>query len=283
MKESKNNDSSRRDFIKTSAKIALGSTLVGGVAPQAGSQANQPTNSAPASPPPRAGKSAPHPGKLGDYFRGQMKLPGWLPDTTVNLYPEEAIHRDSDNGFDAFVPPNDKNPFENAVLILGSPFDKDPNKYTDFEKLLAEIAHSARRYNAALYWIRRLHFHLRAVSDVAFKINTAPPRNPNGDDDDPNHDVSKWKLPEFGDPNDPSSQPTRKAQDKWEQAVKDLNNSLTAPKHGFNQIWADMIQVNGYIVSIRLVADTNSTGGIGILEMGGSSSHISLSSAFSSP
>jgi hypothetical protein len=48
---------------------------------------------------------------------------------------------------------------------------------------------------------------------------------------------------------------------------------------------ADMIEVNGYIVSMRVIADNSNQDGSGTYrttQIGGSSSHVSISSAFSS-
>jgi hypothetical protein len=294
MKESKNNDSSRRDFIKTSAKIALGSTLAGAVTPPEvtaqGTNINLKYNH---------GDHVDHPGGQ-KYFKGKMKLPDWLADTSVEkgddnkdyfLFPEEAIHQDKNYGFDAFFPPGTQAPFEDPIPILGAPFNKDPNSH--FDLLLSNIALWARNYNAALYWMRRLHFHLKhRLFPKDFKINTAPPRNPHGDNDDPNHDVSEWQLNEF---NDANTLPIKQAQERWGDAITKLNGFLATPQDvvlpdgtpkTFKQVWADMVQVNGYIVSIRLVADEkdyNPLSKLGVLEMGGSSSsHISISSAFSS-
>jgi len=312
MKESKNNDSSRRDFIKTSAKIALGSTLVGGVTPQQKAQ-GAPANQIPGEQVigrPGPDDPADHPEKQ-KYFKGKMKLPGWLPDTTefpgddmksYTFFPEEAIHQDKTNGFDAFLPPGSQSPFEDPFPILGAPFNKDPNDPNNkFNLLVEEIARCARNYNAALYWMRRLHFHLKhSLYGSAFRINTAPPRNPHGNkDEDPNNDLANWKSPDFliPDPTD-NQNPIAKAQTRWKAAVADLKNALTPefdtppttpphppyPTKPFKQIWADMVQVNRYIISMRIVADEQAyTGDPSIRELGGSSSsYISISSAFSS-
>jgi hypothetical protein len=280
MKESKNNDSSRRDFIKTSAKLAIGSTLVGGVSPEVNAQTN-------CCPNPVA-----HQGDVQNYFKGKMKLPGWLPDLPQGddtfLFPEEALHQDK-KGFDAFPPPNSfpnifQEPLPQDAWILGAPFNKDQN--SGFDLLLEQLLTAVRHYNAALYWMRRLHFHLRHVLEPdKFKISTAPPRNPHGDGDDlaNDKDLATWELKDFGDPAD-TTNPTRTAEQNWHDALVVLTGALTAPKTfsnvTFNPIYADVVQVNSYIVSIRVVAIPTARG----REMGGSSSsHISISSAFSSP
>jgi hypothetical protein len=300
MKASNENDGSRRDFILTSAKIAIGSTLTGAIMPQAVAQGDG--EKTPPGPAPGPGDPADHPGGE-QYFKGKMKWPGWLPDKATdpgndNLnhhrFPEEAIHK-GDNGFDAFPVPGTQAPFEDPIPFLGVPFDDTPgNLNSNFDKLLGNITNCARNYNAALYWMRRLHFHLKAkLYPKDFIINTAPPRNPHGDDD-PNNDLASWDLKRFDPAQTPIDNPVTKAQAAWEGAVTALTNALTPgfdvpptipphPTKFFKQIWADMVQVNGYIVSARVVAVGVNDKGQHARELGGSSSsHISISSAFSS-
>jgi hypothetical protein len=262
MKEANNNDSSRRDFIKTSAKIALGSTLVSGVGPKASAQPTPPSD------------LGDHPS--GSNFKpGRLKLPRWLPDQRVEggfyLFPEEAVRKDKNKGLEAFPPPGYfPGPFEEGSWILGVPFKKDPKSL--FDTLIDNILSAVRRYNAALYWMRRLHFHEKAIL-LNIPISFPPPRNPNGDKDGgPTDDLTKWTTGAF-------KTAIGNAQTDWKNITDQLNDLLFAkPDPNFPQIWADMIQVNGYIVSMRVVAAPDAK------EMGGSSSsHISISSAFSSP
>ncbi len=117
--------------------------------------------------------------------------------------------------------------------------------------------------------MRRLHFHENAVP-----AGGPPPRNPHGDKDSGNP-LPDPESPEF-------RQLVAGAEAEWSTAVDKLNELLAVDanspiSHGCGPTMADMVEVNGYIVSMRVVAERQ--GG----EVGGSeSSHISISSAFSS-
>jgi len=291
MKGSNKNNASRRAFIKTAAQVAVGSTLVGCACPPKGKKLSATG---------KPGGHAPHP--QGSKFKGELKLPGWLPDTTVideqYLFLEEALHKGT-GGFDAFAAPRtaagafqeplptdspDKwNSFNS--WILGAPFTKKPGD--DFDALLEEIANCARRYNAALYWMRRLHLYEKAKL-LNIPISTPPLRNPHGDHDrGPNDDPAKWTDEDF-------KRMIPEAQKDWNMAVKGLDSVLKRTG-SLGSIWADMIQVNDYIVSMRIVSQTTyadppksanaelPTKPKTVPYIGGSSSHISVSSALSSP
>src|SRR5258708_418341 len=125
--------------------------------------------------------------------------------------------------------------------MLGAPFTKKDKD--EFEDVLDKIAGRVRRYNAALYWMRRLHFHEK-ISLLKIKIKNAPPRNPNGDNDNgANDDPNNWKDAYF-------VQKIPAAQEEWKQAVDSLNNLLDGTDSSFKYIFADMVQVNDYIVSM---------------------------------
>jgi hypothetical protein len=228
--------------------------------------------------------TAPRPGEIvdqppGSAFKGKRRVPGWLSHKTLfngeYVFPDEAL-KTSPAGIVAFPPPGgDQNAFVEPLpsddaetrnrfnsWILGSPFINSGKGL--FDPLLERIANCVRNYNAALYWMRRLH-----LLENAEHIDTPPPRNPHGDKDDP--------------PMPPGTKPTAEqilnAQEDWKTAVNNLDKALEPPSPLFQQIFADMIQVNGYIVSMRVVAQLAPPGS----EFGGSSSsHISISSAFSS-
>lgn len=251
-------------------------------------------NPAPAATPPVTGDfvgQAPHP--PGSVFRGERKMPGWRPDmTTANfeyLFPEEAIFRDNQRKFHAFPPPThpdaslpaDKRPFKDPEpndpdaikrkfneWILGVPFvNTDDKKNTEFDKVVKELLRLARNYNAALYWMRQLHFHEKKSQE----IGTAPPPNANGD---------LGPLPTTPDEH---LNAVKAAQARWKVVVNELNALLAGGGHKFKSFFVDFVQVNDYIVSARIVGDERVPDNIAVEELGGSSSsHISISSAFSS-
>ena len=74
----------------------------------------------------------------------------------------------------------------------------------------------------------------------------------------------------------------------WVKVTTDLNKFIEDAMERYNDsqlLAADMIEVNGYIVSMRVVItplNPPSSEMMHILEHNGSSSHVSISSAFSS-
>src|SRR5262249_37036141 len=132
--------------------------------------------------------------------------------------------------------------------------------------LIRELADLVRRYNASLYRLRRLHYFT-----YFRKHKPWPPKNPHGDP----------VLP-------PAVGKTLKdlvkdAERDWtKRVIPDLVDFLNSPyfcgKKEYSILAADMIEVNNYIVSMRVVAVEENEDG----EVGGSSSHVSISSAFSS-
>jgi len=239
-------------------------------------------------------------------FALKRRMPGWRPDTQANcavkLYQEEALGV-LDGKWLPFPPPEvsasarsrkkrsfaepgkrataaDWNKFN--TWILGHPIDGSK----PFDDFLREIADQVRRYNAALYWMRRLHFVENAPPG-----SPPPPRNPAGDKDDPDPDHPTQPL----EPLDPSSPKfdiyVMSAERAWKREVARLNQILGGHTQSrFTDIVADMVEVNSYIVSMRIIANENTSGPIGNIhrprteELGGSSSsHVSISSALSSP
>jgi hypothetical protein len=122
--------------------------------------------------------------------------------------------------------------------------------------------------------MRRLHFHENATP-----IKDPPAPNPNGDPppyNDPRNPLPPTPRSEFKDLVD-------KAKHEWLVAVKKLNALINGDDPDFDQNFypttADMVEVNGYIVSMRIVSTERSR----MLQIGGSSSsHIYISAAFSS-
>ena len=222
-----------------------------------------------------AGKSEEH-RKLGKVaisklpkFKLRLRMPHWLPDEIVHddghgnkdtepLYVEEAIRAVTDaNGVitkEPFQPPLSS---VSSDWVLGGPLN--PKQNDKFDDWLVGLCTCIRRYNRALYRLRRLH-----LIEEGNSIEMTP-------------------LP------DDKLDPTL--------AEKDWTDQMAALRiHLDNQFGkaciVDMVEVNGYIVSIRAIAEVftgNDSSAmvrarpLGPQPGGSSSSHISISSAFSSP
>jgi hypothetical protein len=173
--------------------------------------------------------------------------PGWLPDTSQKpakqeyYFEEEALKLEiitpsnkklkyfptpsagadfnepgtPDSAGHIPVPDTDSNRLQFNTWILGHPLNPPADPLgLPFFNLLTEIQSRLRRYNAALYWLRRLHF---AVNDP---YNSPPlPRNPHGDKDDgsPN-DPTKPQIPLKSNPK--LGVYIRDAQAEWKAAVQ---------------------------------------------------------------
>jgi len=237
-------------------------------------------------------------------FKFDRRMPGWRPDADVqvdshgnkerkSLFIEEALRRGEDGKFKPFpVPRHPKGtgkafeePGKNGTAeewkafnewILGGPISDPPQDLKDepaLTTLLRELADHARRYNASLYRLRRLHFFVYAATDASVEL---PPQNEPADP----------PLPDIGKPIDFLIEA---AEADWERVTTEMNTFLEDP-HSYPQrdkdgkestvtlkvLAADMVEVNGYVVSMRVVTnDTKRT-----QQVGGSSSHVSISSAF---
>jgi hypothetical protein len=216
------------------------------------------------------------PGQTSTPFTMRMRDPGWHPDATDDgtgkreeLFLEEAIGRDEEGFLIPFgVPfleptPGDRDEF-NRWILGGAVPDPAPGE-TPLTSLVRELATACRRYNASLYRLRRLHYHFNDPEDPL------PPRNPHGDPE----------LPPVGTPID---QLVADAERDWKTVVIPKIHDLLDKPQSFSGkeikvVAADMIEVNGYIVSMRVVA----RGVVEGAQIGGSSLHVSISSAFSSP
>ncbi len=165
---------------------------------------------------------------------------------------------------------------------IADPTEYDPNSEQRlFTYMVTDLARLVRNYNASLYRLRRLHF--------CAKYNKAswPRANPDGDPD-----------PNGGDAKDPVSDGhfngrRDAAETNWCTVTDALNTFLqNAKNNGYTSQSTpgrlmlqgnDMIAVNGYIVSIRVVVRTPpEPGQMRALEITGSSSHVSIRSPFSS-
>ena len=287
------NSRSRRSFLKAAGPLAIASafsekSMDAAETELSGNPPNRETTTE------RLGEIADQPPDSA--FKMRRRMPGWRPDTrangTIKFFPEEALERIKNTGkFRHFpVPATDKafkEPREGSTdkdwldfyeWILGQPITGG----SEFDNFLREIANSVRRYNAALYWMRRLHFAENTPN------SDAPPRNPHGCKD----------LPDPADPTKPrvpldASAPgfdfyVTAAERVWKRATNELNDILGgATTDLFTDIVADMVEVNGYIVSMRVIANDktaqlNAKARRNMQIGGSSSSHVLISSAFSS-
>ncbi len=226
-------------------------------------------------------------------FQLKRRMPGWRPDTknggNQKLYPEEMLLKENEK-FAAFRHPKENksiltepDPMAPAAewhefnsWIVGSPLKTGSSK--EFDMFLNSLARFVRRYNAALYWMRRLHFHENATAMPEQEF----PRNSHGDQDN-GEDLPDKGTQKFRDW-------VADAEKAWKVRIDELNYLLAGKlgdsfDFGFIDTKADMIEVNGYIVSMRVVAQEKpwTAKDVGIKQIGGSSSsHVSINAAFSS-
>lgn len=220
-------------------------------------------------------------------FTMRRRMPGWHPDADDNgygkrkeLFIEEAVGRDQHRTLQPFPVPTSKDgttpvPFReptNAAdgpefnqWILGGPIPDEQPRESALTTLLRELAVLARRYNASLYRLRRLHFFVTVGRDLAAPL---PPKNPFGDKDLTADPVVLQRM-------------VNEAEQDFKNVTKAIDHFIDNAEFGPFQLRllaADMVEVNGYIVSMRVVARDFAPN----VEAGGSSSHVSISSAFSS-
>jgi hypothetical protein len=205
-------------------------------------------------------------------------MPGWFPDgadsekgACQRLFQEEVI------GIEDGVPV----PFgvrfnhretaakdaDSSRWILGSRIARVKNpKEKSLTNLVRRLAVKVRQYNASLYQLRRLHFCYKYPDNW-------PDPNPHGDHPGPP-------------PGSPAifRQRVKEAEADWSRVTNQVNKFLESghSNFGLKLLAADMIAVNGYIVSMRVVAQKPTRGRRPVFEVGGSSSHVSISSPFSS-
>lgn len=218
----------------------------------------------------------------------RTRKPGWHPDkqndqgSVFTVYPEEAL-LGIGNKFEPFAPFFEETSSAPNAQWLGRVLEPPANPSNlDFTSYLWAIANAVRRYNADLYFLRRLHF-IENGEPIAGDL---PKRNPNGDKDDP---ASGKPIP------DPKADPgafaafVGDACEKFNDSVDQLNNLLNSgtPPTGlafpFTNTIADMVEVNGYIVSMRIISPEPVTEKLTIQQIGGSSSSfVYIPSPFSS-
>jgi hypothetical protein len=211
-------------------------------------------------------------------FKRRVRAPGWYPDAESSkdvkcgrLFLEEVIGKKKNSYLESLPVPFGGHPEDSKRWALGSRLitkDDLPDNATqedkDFLEFVRGLARLARTYNAALYDLRRLHFYWDYRKTPAGVI--WPPPNPHGKQRGiPN-------LSTMDQAGDPFNDWVKAAEEDWRTACRDLNKTLET----LSLLAADMVCVNNYIISMRVVTQTTK-------EVGGSSSHVSLSSAFSSP
>ena len=207
-------------------------------------------------------------------FTMRKRMPAWFPDGEVVktksgydscrvLFLEETIGKKKNTFLQSLQVPFGAKPEDSKKWALGSKLVKledAPGEDYGLTDRIRKLATLARTYNAALYDLRRVHFYwdYKDEPKVAW-----PPPNPHGKLRD---------IPDTSNVNTFRNKWARPAEEEWKNACDKLTDFLDTPK-----LHADMVTVNGYIISMRVVVEKDAQ------EVGGSSSHISLSSAFSSP
>lgn len=203
-------------------------------------------------------------------FKLRLRMPHWAPDEVSHpqgaapeknetIYVEEALKaaRDSAGGIgrDAFQPPLTDT---GGDWVLGAK-SWSPKSGSAFDRWLEEICSMARRHNVALYRLRKLHLEVESHG-------TMEPL-----------------------PDEPTSPSPEEAEILYQAAVVELRRHLEKRTDDGKPRVVDMVQVNGYIVSVRAVDGIfdglPASGSASILgpQPGGSdSSHIYLSSPFCS-
>lgn len=218
-------------------------------------------------------------------FQFKRRMPGWYPDgyenfwgTRREVFMEEFLKLDKD-GIHPFPVPSSSSsalpftePDVNASAkdwgdfhkwILGHPISQNTDSLT---QICCDLAKKVRKFNAVLYQLRRLHYHENAPDR-----SPPMPHNPHGgyspnlhpkDSEDFKKDVNS-------------------AESDWAAITKEISEYLASNPQGL-AVTADMVEVNGYIVSMRVLGQKPllPPGTVSKLEVGGSSSHVSISSAF---
>jgi hypothetical protein len=214
-------------------------------------------------------------------FTLPVRQPGWFPDgedigTTKRkrLFLEEVAGI-TDTGLTQTLPVEFDYTGKSKKWILGSRIDTAQTD--DLTRFLQKLALRVRQYNASLYRLRRLHFYWD-YKDQDSRLVTFPQANPHGDpktDPDPINDLSGFKKM------------VEDAEADWASVNNQVNDLLetaysSGNNFGITLLGVDMIAANGYIVSMRVVANPPATPGVPPPELGGSSSQVSISSPFSS-
>lgn len=196
-------------------------------------------------------------------------MPYWAPDELIHedsrdgsrcerLYVEEALKIDDGSGTVR------RHPFQPDIEDTGGQWVFGEKAWTPdtarlFDVWLAELCELARQFNRALYRLRKLRLEAE-------------------------HHGTMDPLPD-----DPGTISAGQAEGMYIAAVESLSRHLDRKVTPGTSRVADMVQINGYVVSVRVVdgvvlEDGTSTGApVRVMQPGGSdSSHIYLSSPFCS-
>ena len=197
-------------------------------------------------------------------FTQPQRRPGWHSDATVQTLDLGNFERVVVNPVEALAVGTDGHPIPFPIPSFhGKPFEEPdrharPEEWLEFVRhwilghpivernsrefylLLLELAQLARNYNASLYRLRRLHFYQKAANDG--KPGPLPPRNPHGESDDP----------EPGDPTRFAEQ-VRQAEADWKKSTAEIDAFIDGEHHGLKIATADMVEMNRYIVSMRVI------------------------------
>jgi hypothetical protein len=253
-------------------------------------------------------------------FKLKKRMPFWYPDAidvpsptgksyapgqnVQFLFQEEALHKNGSNDLVPFPVPHSQDGNGNDI-----PFQEptDPSDWASFHewmlgtgvpptsdsdcqliKVARDLAKGARLCNAALYRLRRIHFYYKMCKThktTTVDMSLIPPYNKHqgglecGIPEDP--------LPVLDEtPGSDFCTLASNAEKNWQDACSLINQYIEKynPPKGVPHLAVDMVQVNRYIVSIRVILLPQETVlNERIKELGGSSSQVSVSSAFSSP
>jgi hypothetical protein len=231
-----------------------------------------------------------------DPFTAHMRMPDWHSDAIVDLTDENWLELFPEEGLGIVKPKTQ----EGIAPFLIKDFLKDSSKPWEtgwlggslptagvnpskFNEYLLELAARARIYNFLLYFLRLSHtFHDFKKEAIIL---------PDEDDALKEHLELIKLILGTSDPTDPPNEAIcNRLETCWQEAARDLNCLLEEKEFcekGFKNVYADLIQVNGFIVSMRVVATQKEPSTLrrkpldqGAFEVSGSSSHVSLNRPF---
>jgi len=219
-----------------------------------------------------------------------LRDPGWFPDgielpwhKVQRLFPEELVG--VGNGRRGGKPVQVPIPFEVQFSdkeaevqgkevhewVVGKLFVQPTEaelskKGAGLTALIAKLAQRIRNYNASLYTLRRLH--------MWFDFGVLMRANPDGQD--------PAKLPRAKSPRFRAL--ARAAEQDWIKVTDEITDFIQTNVKNNALVAVDMVEVNSYVVAMRVVAPAGktATGKASPMEMTGSSSQVSVSSTFSS-
>jgi hypothetical protein len=228
--------------------------------------------------------------KSANPFTLPLRDPGWFPDgielpwhKVQRLFPEEIVGGANGRrgGKQAQVPipfevqfsddEAEKQGREIHEWVVGKLFEQPSaaelaKKGASLTALIAKLAQRMRNYNASLYTLRRLH--------MWFDFGVLMRANPDGQD--------PAKLPRAKSPRFRAL--ARAAEQDWIEVTDEITDFIQTNVKNNALVAVDMVEVNSYVVAMRVVAPAGKTapGKASPMEMTGSSSQVSISSTFSS-